>query len=100
MRNVSTSHIERGHLTMLMHMPRFTQLTDGFTRRLKNHMHADSVPFMFYNLYRSHQAPCVSSPMPAGFDDYPWSMEEVVMMAYTQIVTESASRRTSAYIDG
>lgn len=40
MENVSTSYVGRQNLTMRMHMRRFTRLTNAFSMKLENHMHA------------------------------------------------------------
>lgn len=92
MKDVSTSYIERANLTMRMHMRRFTRLTNGFSKKLENHMHAISLHFMFYNFCRIHASLRVSPAMAAGVDDHLWDMEEVVMMADTQDVTENQTK--------
>jgi IS1 family transposase len=91
MKDVSTSYVERANLTMRMHMRRFTRLTNGFSKKLENHMHAVSLHFMFYNFCKIHSTLRVSPAMAAGVDDHLWDMEEVVMMADTQHVTENSS---------
>lgn len=90
-KDVSTSFIERANLTMRMHMRRFTRLTNAFSKKLENHMHAISLHFMFYNFCKIHSTLRVSPAMAAGVDDHLWSMEEVVTMADTQDVTERIS---------
>jgi IS1 family transposase len=89
MRKVSTSYVERANLTMRMHMRRFTRLTNGWSKKLENHMHAISLHFMFYNFCKIHGTLRVSPAQAAGVDDHLWDMEEVVMMADTQDVTAS-----------
>jgi IS1 family transposase len=86
---ISTSYVERQNLTMRMNMRRFTRLTNVFSKKLENHMHAISLHFMHYNFCRIHQTLRVTPAMEAGLDDHVWSMEEVVMMADTQDVTAS-----------
>jgi len=80
---ISTSYVERANLTMRMHMRRFTRLTNGFSKKLENHMHAVSLHFMFYNFCKIHKSLRVTPAMEAGIDDHVWSMEEVVMMTDT-----------------
>jgi IS1 family transposase len=92
MRHVSTSYIERANLTMRMHNRRMTRLTNAFSKKLENHMHAISLHMMNYNFCRQHSTTRVSPAMAARLDDHLWSMEEVVMMADTQDVTENQSK--------
>jgi hypothetical protein len=37
---------------MRMHMRRFTRLTNGFSKKVENHMHAVALHFMYYNFVR------------------------------------------------
>jgi IS1 family transposase len=80
---ISTSYMERANLTMRMGMRRYTRLTNGFSKKLENHMHAVSLHFMHYNFCRIHKTLRVTPAMEAGLDDHVWTMEEVVMMADT-----------------
>lgn len=83
MENVSTSFVERQNLTMRMHMRRFTRLTNAFSKKLENHMHAISLYFMFYNFCKVHKTLRVTPAMEAGITDHVWDLEEVVQMADT-----------------
>lgn len=83
MANVSTSYVERQNLTMRMHMRRFTRLTNAFSKKLENHMHAISLYFMFYNFCKIHKTLRVTPAMEARIADQVWDLEEVVMMADT-----------------
>src|SRR6266704_423009 len=83
MENVSTSYVERQNLTMRMHMRRFTRLTNAFSKKLENHMHAISLYFMFYNFCKIHKTLRVTPAMEAGITDHVWELEEVIMMADT-----------------
>lgn len=46
--DISTSYVERQNLTMRMCMRRFTRLTNGFSKKLENHVHALAIYFMFW----------------------------------------------------
>ena len=83
--HVSTSFVERQNLTMRMAMRRFTRLTNAFSKKLENHMHAVSLHFMFYNFCKIHLTLEVSPAMAAKVDDHLWDMEEVVMMIDTNV---------------
>lgn len=77
-KDVSTSYVERQNLTMRMHMRRFTRLTNSFSKKLENHMHAISLYFMFYNFCKVHKSLRVTPAMEAGLTDHVWSMDEIV----------------------
>jgi IS1 family transposase len=75
---VSTSYVGRQNLTMRMSMCRFTRLTNGFSKKLDNHIHALALYFVFYNFTRIHKTLRVSPAMAAGIVDRLWSLEDVV----------------------
>lgn len=81
MKHVSTSFAERQNLTMRMSMRRFTRLTNGFSKKVENHIHALSLYFMHYNFARIHQTLRVSPAMEAGVSDHLWSLEEIARLA-------------------
>ena len=82
--HVSTSFVERQNLTMRMSMRRFTRLTNAFSKKLENHMHALALYFCHYNFARPHKS--LSSPYPrtpamaAGLTDYIWTTEELLAL--------------------
>ena len=47
-------------------MRRFTRLTNGFSKKLENHMHAVALNFMFYNFCKIHSTLRVTPAMEAG----------------------------------
>jgi IS1 family transposase len=81
--HISTSYVERANLSMRMNMRRFTRLTNGFSRKLENHMHAVCFYFMVYNFVRVHAAHKVSPAMAAGVTTTLWDIRDIVMMAET-----------------
>ena len=81
--HISTSHVERANLSMRMGMRRFTRLTNAFSKKLENHMHAVSFYFMVYNFVKIHKTIKTTPAMEAGVTSYLWSMEDIVMMTDT-----------------
>lgn len=80
-KDISTSYVERQNLTMRMNMRRFTRLTNGFSKKVENHMHAISLHYMYYNFARIHQSLKVTPAMEAGVSDHVWSLEEIAALA-------------------
>ena len=78
---VSTSYVERQNLTMRMSMRRFTRLTNGFSKKVDNHMHAVALHFMYYNFGRIHKTLRVTPAMEARVSDHVWSLEEIAALA-------------------
>jgi IS1 family transposase len=76
--HVSTSFVERQNLTMRMSMRRFTRLTNGFSKKLENHVHALALYFAFYNFVRIHKTLRMSPAMAAGITDRLWSLDDIV----------------------
>lgn len=75
---VSTSHVERQNLTMRMGMRRFTRLTNGFSKKLENHLHMLSLYFVHYNFVRVHKSLRMTPAMAAGVSDTLHDMEWIV----------------------
>lgn len=77
-RHVSTSYVERMNLSIQMQNRRFTRLTNAFSKKLDNHIHALALYFAFYNFCRIHKSLKVSPAMAAGITDRLWSLEDIV----------------------
>ena len=78
MKQVSTSYVERQNLNMRMGMRRFTRLTNAFSKKVENHIHALSLYFMYYNFCRVHKSLRVTPAMEAGIADHVWDIEEIL----------------------
>jgi IS1 family transposase len=79
-RHISTSYVERQNLTMRMSMRRFTRLTNGFSKKIENHMAATALHFAYYNFCRVHQTLRVTPAMEARLTDRVWSIEDLVSL--------------------
>jgi IS1 family transposase len=81
---ISTSYVERQNLTMRMGIRRFTRLTNGFSKKLDNHMAAIALHFLYYNYARPHKTladPYPRTPaMAAAIADHVWTMHEIAAL--------------------
>jgi IS1 family transposase len=80
-RHVSTSYVERHNLTMRMSMRRFTRLTNGFSKKIENHIAMVAIHAVYYNFARIHKTLRIAPAMAAGLSDHVWSLEEIVALA-------------------
>lgn len=77
-KHVSTSYVERHNLTMRMGMRRFTRLTNGFSKKIENHIAMVAIHAVYYNFGRIHKTLRITPAMAAGLSDHVWSLEELV----------------------
>jgi IS1 family transposase len=82
--HISTSFAERANLTMRMSMRRFTRLTNAHSKKLRNHVAAVSLHFMYYNFARRHETLRMAPAMKVGVADHLWSIEEIVSLLENQ----------------
>ena len=86
-KHISTSFVERQNLTMRMQMRRFTRLTNGFSKKIENHMHMVALYTVWYNFIRIHKTLRVTPAMEVGLSKTLWDMEDLV-----RIVDERAPK--------
>jgi transposase-like protein len=82
-KHISTSIVERSNLSVRMCNRRFTRLTNAFSKKLENHMHAISFYFMVYNFVKVHSSVRCSPAMAAGVANTLWDIKDIVMMSET-----------------
>ena len=74
-------------------MRRFTRLTNGFSKKIENHMYAIALHFMYYNFARVHKSlanPYPRTPaMASGISDHIWTTEEIVSLINPIIVRQA-----------
>jgi hypothetical protein len=91
MGNVSTSFVERQNLTMRMHMRRCTRLTNGFSKKVENHVNAISLHFAYYNFVNVHKTLRMSPAMAAGVTTRLWEMSD--LLAVVEAADTQAAKR-------
>ena len=96
--SISTSHVERANLTMRMGMRRFTRLTNAFSKKFENHMHAVSFYFMVYNFVKVHGTVKTTPAIAAGVTTDRWTMEDIATM--TETMREPKASRVPPTVTG
>ena len=61
-------------------MRRFTRLTNAFSKKLENHIHAIALHFMYYNFCRLHSSIGTTPAIAAGVTDRLWEIGDIVDM--------------------
>jgi IS1 family transposase len=79
-KHISTSFAERSNLSIRMGLRRFTRLTNAFSKKVENHVHALSIYFMHYNFCRIHQTLRTSPAQAAGVTSKLWELTDIVRM--------------------
>ena len=67
-----------------MSMWRFTRLTQAFSKKVENLIHAVASHFMYYNCGRIHQTLRVTPAIEAGWSDRVWTVEGMVTVVKSQ----------------
>ena len=78
--DINTSYVERQNLTMRMSIRRFTRLTNAFSKKLENHVHAIALHFMHYNFCRVHGTIRTTPAIAARVTDRVWDVADIVDM--------------------
>ena len=78
--HVSTSYVERQNLTMRMSMKRFARLSNGFSKKIENHIHAVALHYMHYNFVRIHKTLRTTPAQAAGVTDRLWEIADIVTL--------------------
>ncbi len=61
-------------------MRRFTRLTNGFSKKIENHIAAISLHFMYYNFVKTHHTLRATPAMAAGLTKAPMQIVDIVRL--------------------
>ena len=89
--HISTSYIERQNLTCRMCMRRFTRLTNGFSKRARNHAASVALYVAWYNFCRVHETLKTTPAVMLDVTDHVWSIAELLDAALS-MAPEDAPR--------
>ena len=93
---INTSYVERFNLTTRMSLRRHTRKTNGFSKKLRNHVLAMYLYYVWYNFCRSHISLGGTPAMAAGLEEFPKKMEWIVDMIDAKAKNERKNRRLSS----
>lgn len=102
---ISTSYVERSHLTLRMANKRFARLGNGFSKKLEQHAASVSLYVAHYNLCRVHESLRTTPAFAQGIADRVWTVGDLLDAALaTQpidpVVTAPDRRRRFEVIEG
>jgi hypothetical protein len=76
--HISTSFIERQNWTARTAMRRYTRLSNGFSRKIENHMAAVAINYFAHNFIKIHTTLRTSPAMAAGVTDHLFDVMDLV----------------------
>lgn len=97
---ISTSYVERQNLSLRMGQRRFTRLTNGFSKKLDNHVAAVALYVAHYNLCRVHETLRTTPAKALGIADRAWTIAQLVDAALAvapALPTETPPDRRRAF---
>lgn len=77
-KHISTSFVERQNWSVRTAMRRYTRLSNGFSRKIENHIAAIALNYFAYNFIKIHRTLRVSPAMAVGVTDHLWEVSDLV----------------------
>jgi len=77
---------------------RFARLSNGFSKKLENHVAAVSLYVAHYNLCRVHEALRITPAMQLGITDHVWTIGELVAAALDGLIAPEPRKRYGRFI--
>lgn len=78
--HISTSFVERQNWTARTTMRRYTRLSNGFSRKIENHMAAVALNYFAYNFIKIHTTIRTSPAMAAGIVNRLFDVSDLVAL--------------------
>jgi IS1 family transposase len=97
-KHISTSFMERQNLSMRMGMRRFTRLTNAFSKKFENHVHALALYFVHYNWMRIHKTLRVTPAMAASLTGKLMGWEDIIAIMDAK-EKDALSQKRAAMLD-
>jgi IS1 family transposase len=88
--HISTSFVERQNWSVRTSMRRYTRLSNGFSRKIENHMAAVAINYFAYNFIKIHRTLRVSPAMAAGVTPRLFDVMDLV-----NLLIESESKKAA-----
>jgi len=79
-KHISTSYVERLNWSLRTSNRRYTRLSNGFSRKLRNHEAAVALNYFAYNFVRIHRPLRMSPAMAAGVTTKLWEVSDLVAL--------------------
>jgi IS1 family transposase len=76
--DISTSLVERSHLTLRQSCKRFARLGLGFSKKIEQHAAAISLYVMHYNFVRTHESLRTTPAVALGVADRVWTLADLL----------------------
>ena len=89
--HICTSYVERQNWTLRGRLRRYTRLSNGFSRKIENHMAAVALNYFAYNFINIHSTLRTSPAMAAGVVDRLFDVSDLVA-----ILVESESKKAAS----
>jgi len=78
--HISASFVERQNWSVRTSMRRYTRLSNGFSRKIENHIAAVSINYFAYNFIKVHRTLRVSPGMEAGVTNRLFDVSDLVAL--------------------
>jgi IS1 family transposase len=75
---ISTSYVERNNGIIRQHCKRYARLTQAFSKKVENHVHAFALHTMYHNFVKISGAHRMTPAMAAGIESRLWEIGDIV----------------------